>query len=381
MVYMSGDNELEKFIAHDIKEMAMVGSSTHANIMVLADRVPGYATNGKKSGGDWTSTKLFKVHRGLAPSPSTALEDWGERDFGNAKTLTDFVTRSKELAPADRYLLVFWGKGYTWHPGHTLLDTTTKNALDMDELKGALPKLGSIDVVAYDASHMGSVEVAGLWYGKAAAIAFSEDAVVGSSGINYQEVLVQLNVNPSMTENQLAMEISKSATTSSTFSAVTLDTRFENLLHGVNKWSSALVRGLSERPVQVHEKYDVNTNHAKYGKAFHKTKYFATHQTDKDLYDLASNVRDLGINERYGIDAENIKATSKAVMDAVAAAVLHERHTGTASGVHGLTIYHIFCAQSKEGADHAFYDGLDFAVATNWIKFIDMYATAASCTT
>jgi hypothetical protein len=184
-----------------------------------------------------------------------------------------------------------------------------------------------------------------------------------------------------MTENQLAMEISKSATTSSTFSAVTLDTRFENLLHGVNKWSSALVRGLSERPVQVHEKYDVNTNHAKYGKAFHKTKYFATHQTDKDLYDLASNVRDLGINERYGIDAENIKATSKAVMDAVAAAVLHERHTGTASGVHGLTIYHIFCAQSKEGADHAFYDGLDFAVATNWIKFIDMYATAASCTT
>jgi hypothetical protein len=380
MVYMSGDNEREKFIAQDIAEMAIAGSSAHANVMVLEDRVPGYASNGKKSGGDWTSTKLFKVYRGMVPSPATGLEDWGERDFGDAQTLIDFVTRAKELAPADRYLLVFWGKGYTWHPGHSLLDATTHNTLDLDEIKASLPSLGAVDVVAYDAGHMGSVEVAGLWHGKAGAVAFSEGAIVGASGINYQEVLVKLNVNPLMSENELAVEISKSATDSSTFSAVTLDARFDTLLHRVNKWASALVRGLSDRPVQIHEVYDVNTNHANFGQAFRSTKHFASYETEKDLYDLASNVWDLGIKERYGIEDEKLKATSKAVLDAVTGVVLHERHSDAEKGAHGLTIYHISCELSKETADHRFYRNLDFSMATNWVNFIDMYATATGCT-
>ena len=152
-----------------------------------------------------------------------------------------------------------------------------------------------------------------------------------------------------MSENELAVEISKSATDSSTFSAVTLDARFDTLLHRVNKWASALVRGLSDRPVQIHEVYDVNTNHAKFGQAFRSTKHFASYETEKDLYDLASNVWDLGIKERYGIEDEKLKATSKAVLDAVTGVVLHERHSGAEKGAHGLTIYHISCAFKRNG--------------------------------
>jgi hypothetical protein len=55
MVYMSGDNNLEDFIAKDIDlELAPMGSSANVQVLALADRAPGY----DKSHGDWQTTKL-----------------------------------------------------------------------------------------------------------------------------------------------------------------------------------------------------------------------------------------------------------------------------------------------------------------------------------
>ena len=87
---------------------------------------------------------------------------------------------------------------------------------------------------------------------------------------------------------------------------------------------------------------------------------------DKDLYDMAFEIK------RNVTDA-TIKARSQAVMNAVNAVVLHERHVNAYADVHGITIYHISRAAEKD-SDYTYYRGLDFALQTGWDEFLDAYA-------
>ena len=121
MVYISGDNNLEDFVVSDIEsELAPTGSSANVQVVALADRAPGYDT----SRGDWQSTKLFHVTKGMLATSENAVADWGERDFGDKQTLIDFVTWTKANYPADHYALYFWGHGWNWHPGYVMRDET-----------------------------------------------------------------------------------------------------------------------------------------------------------------------------------------------------------------------------------------------------------------
>ena len=62
MLYMSGDNDIEDYVVHDIEqELAPTGSSAKVQVIALADRGPGYDT----SYGDWQTTEFFRV----IPSP------------------------------------------------------------------------------------------------------------------------------------------------------------------------------------------------------------------------------------------------------------------------------------------------------------------------
>src|SRR5690349_14857638 len=145
MVYISGDNNLEPFVISDIEtELAPTGSSANVQVLALADRAPGFDT----SRGDWQTTKLFHVTKGMLATPENAVADWGERDFGDKQTLIDFVTWTKANYPADHYALYFWGHGWNWHPGVVMRDETVSatdndpnllDTLDMDEVKAALP--------------------------------------------------------------------------------------------------------------------------------------------------------------------------------------------------------------------------------------------------
>jgi hypothetical protein len=69
----------------------------------------------------------------------------------------------------------------------------------------------------------------------------------------------------------------------------------------------------------------------------------------------------------------NIKAKSQAVMNAVNAVVLHERHVNAYADVHGITIYHVSKAAQKD-SNYTYYRGLDFALQTGWDEFLDAYA-------
>ncbi len=349
MVYISGDNNLEDYVVPDIEtELAPTGSSANVQVIALADRGPGYDT----SYGDWQTTKLFHVTQGMTAAPENAVADWGERDMGDPQTLIDFVTWTKTNYPADHYALYFWGHGWNWHPGYVMRDDTDNDTLDMDEVKAALPSIGFIDMVGFDGCNMASIEVQMLWHGYATAVAHSQEWV-GNEGIQYDLVLAQLAANPSMTADQVAIATSQSATSDKTWSVVAVDSRFDTLLTAVNDWSVALNSGLA-------------TNRRKYERAFGATRSFWQAPMDKDLYDMAYEIN------RNVTDA-NIKARSQAVMNAVHAVVLHERHVNAYADAHGITIYHISKAAEKD-SNYTYYRTLDFALQTGWDEFLDSYA-------
>ena len=210
MVYISGDNNLEDFVVSDIEtELAPTGSSADVQVVALADRTPGYDT----SRGDWQTTKLFHVTKGMLATPENAVADWGERDFGDKQTLIDFASWTKANYPAEHYALYFWGHGWNWHPDVVMRDETVSatdndptliDSLDMDEVKTVLPSLGFIDMVGYDGCQMASIEVQMLWHGHATAVSHSQEWV-GGEGIQYDLVLAQLAANPNMTADQVAI--------------------------------------------------------------------------------------------------------------------------------------------------------------------------------
>ncbi len=349
MVYISGDNNLEDFVVPDIEtKLAPTGSGANVQVVALADRAPGYDT----SRGDWQTTKLFHVTKGMLATSENAVADWGERDFGDKQTLIDFITWTKSNYPADHYALYFWGHGWNWHPGYVMFDETSNDTLDMDEIKAALPSIGFIDTVGFDGCNMASIEVEMLWHGHATALSHSQEWV-GGEGIQYDLVLAQLAADPSMTADQVAIATTKSASEDKTWSAVAVDGRFDTLLTAVNNWSVVLKNGLSQ-------------NRKKYDQAFTATRSFWQAPMDKDLYDMAYE-----INSR--VSDQNIKSKSQAVMNAVNSVVLYERHVNAYAEVHGITIYHISKATEKD-SDYTYYRStIDFALQTGWDEFLDAY--------
>jgi hypothetical protein len=350
MVYISGDNNLEDYVVKDIEtELAPTGSGAEVQVVALADRGPGYDT----SYGDWQQTLLFHVTPGMTAAAKNAVADWGEKDMGDPQTLVEFVSWTKTNYPADHYALYFWGHGWNWHPGYVMLDDTSADNLDYDEMKAVVPSLGFIDVVGYDGCNMASIEIFDLWHGHATAVSSSQE-YVNWEGLQYDLILAQLSANPGMTADQLAIASTQSATGDKTWSAVAVDSRLTTLITAVDQWSVVLKNGLG-------------ANRRKYDQAFGATRSFWQAPMDKDLYDMAYEIN------RLVTDA-NIKSKSQAVMTAVNGVVLYERHVNAYADVHGITIYHISKASEKD-KDYFYYrDTLDFAAQTGWNEFLDAYA-------
>lgn len=355
MVYMSGDNNLESYLVSDIEtELAATGLGPNVQVVALADRGPGYDT----SYGDWQTTKLFHVTQGMKADSASAVADWGERNMGDKQTLVDFVAWTKANYPAEHYALYFWGHGWNWHPGVVMQDDTdagpmNAGTLEMDEIKAVLPSIGFMDMVGFDGCNMASIEVQMLWHGYATALAHSQEWV-GGNGVEYDLVLAQLAANPNMTADQVAIATSQSATSDKTWSAVAVDGRFDALLKAVDEWSVALNNGLA-------------ANRKKYDRAFGATRSFWQQPTDKDLYDMAYEINRL-------VSDPNIKAKSQAVMNAVNAVVLHERHINAYRDAHGITIYHISKVSEKDSNYTYYRSTLDFALTTAWDEFLNNYA-------
>jgi hypothetical protein len=357
MIYMAGDNNLEPYITSDlVTELAPAGSNADVQIVALADRSPGYDT----SAGDWTGTLIFHVTKNMQPIPANAAVNLGEKDTGNPQTLVDFVSWAKAHYPADHYALVFWGHGWSWRPGFTMLDETSNDTLDPQEIARAISSLGFVDVVAYDGCNMGAIETEALWKGHAQAIAHSEE-FVGADGLEYEKVIPALQANPQTGADELAVLFSQSAqgNKEKTWSAVALDERWNTLETAVDQWAVALKNGLP-------------ANRKAYDQSFNQARSFFQDPAAKDLYDAAFQIK-------ARVKDPVIQARSQAVMDAVRAVVLDEWHVNAYADVHGITIYlptrvSQLDYSTTPGNDFEFYRAnLGFARQTNWDEFLAAY--------
>ena len=192
-----------------------------------------------------------------------------------------------------------------------------------------------------------------LWNGHATTLTGSQE-FVNMDGIEYDVVLNQLNANPNMTADQVAIATSQSTIFEVTWSAMAVDSRYTALRTAVNDWSIAL-------------KNAIPTQKAKIIRGFQNAKSFWQAPTDKDLYDLAKQIN-------AQVTDNNLKAKGTAVMTAVDAIVLHRRFTGSKYNmVHGITITGITRPVEKT-ADWTYYHSLDFATTTGWDEFEDLLA-------
>jgi hypothetical protein len=352
MVYMDGDNNLEKFVTKDIEtELCALGSSTDVNVVCLADRRPGF----DRSRGDWRTTKLYYCTKGMRADAASAAADWGERDMGDRRTLIDFVTWTRAHYPAGDYVLAFWDHGYLWMPdAYNLRDDTSGSYLNDDEQVAAMQAAGPVSVVAWDCCQRQLAEVAANWQPYAQAMAGSE-SWVNWEGIRYDALIDALRETPSLSPQQASDCVASTAGGDGrTFSSVTLDGRFDRLLEAVDDLSAALEEGL---PLYRET----------YAAARKKTQVYSG-GSEFDLWDAA---HDLSVR----VPDPVIKARCAAVMAAVAAdvSVNWKSASRQVRNSHGLAIWWPI---TKAGlnkyapTDFAYYRQMRFSQLTGWDDFL-----------
>lgn len=354
VVFMDGDNDLEEYTVKDLEtELGRVGSTNDVNVIVVADRHPGY----DDAGGDWSQTLLFHVQEGQVGTADGAIADLGERNMGDPQTLAEALTWTGQHFPSDHTALVFWDHGWDWRPGNTLVDESDADALDVDEMGEALAAAGPVDVIGFDACMMASLEVQAIFRPHARAFVGSQD-YVGWDGFEYGEILAALTADPRMDAEDLArvMAESMSQGDSRTVSAVALDLSFDRLVGAVDTLGGALA--------------DAHAEHGPSMKAaWIASQHFSGDMVQRDLYDLA-----LELEARVGDAA--VKRAAQEVMAAVDGALLYEWHRRPYRDAHGITLYwpgheHDRYSRWTSGTDDfAYYRGLPLGVSTRWDDFL-----------
>ncbi len=361
MVYMAGDNDLEKWVARDIgREMAAVGSNADVQVVVLADRSPGYATGY----GDWANTLLFHVTEGMAATPEQALADWGERDMGSPQTLIDFVDRARADYPAERYALFLWDHGWGWWPGNTMVDETSNDYLDMDELRDALEVVGGVDMVGMDTCLPQMIEVQAEFRGFAKAMAGSQDAI-GYTGFAFEHILAGLQADPSMGASALATLAAKSMRRGHdewtvAASAVRLGGRWDALAAAVSDLGWDLASSLRR-------------HRAAYAAARRRSARLpqATYPEVRDLLSVAKKIKARAPSSTVRRDCDR-------VIKALRQTVLYEWHTKAEGDLHGISIFWPAApAPPRRGASFSqwvsfpyYCSQLTFARLTYWSDFL-----------
>jgi hypothetical protein len=253
MVYLNGDNNLEKEILSDFREMATVGSTDQVNIVAQLDRHPGYTQDGEN---DWSDTRRFWIKRGSEPTIQEAEPDFaGEIDMTSGTALRDFVAWARQRFPARRYALIIGSHGEGWryyadrldlgpaeevrrieefdsaasladtsglveviptdadirnHPVRSIThDMTSGGKLYNREMQDALESVlagEQLDLIGFDACLMAMLETAYALRRSANVMVASEENEP-EEGWSYEDILTQLTASPEMDGEELAKEI------------------------------------------------------------------------------------------------------------------------------------------------------------------------------
>lgn len=371
MVYMNADDggsdSLEEFATQDFNEMELVGSTEHVAIVVQLDRIPGYDT----TNDDWAEARRYLItydptYDRSSANPdvtfrSTLLQSLGEVDMGDWRILREFVKWAKIAYPAEHYALVIWDHGsgvndfgrkrgaVQWRG--VSFDDTSDNFITTPQLGLALDAVKPLDIIAFDASLMGMVEIAYEMRGTATYLCASEESPPGE-GYRYDLWLGALKQKPTMTPEELARTIVQvyvndvGKRVDVTEAAIKLN-KMSKLANAVSAFASVLQ--------SYREEYAQSLANAR-----NTTQYYADPDF-KDLYHYAELVY------QY-VPVAPVRAAAQAVMDAVNEAVLLSAYKGdSVANSHGLSI---FLPTPPPPFASTSYLKTSFAKDTNWDEWL-----------
>ena len=228
MMYQDADDPaLERDIMMDLNEMEMIGSTDQVVIVSQVDRYRG----GYSGDGNWDSTRRYLVtyDNDLNNLGSELLMDLGEKNMGDANTLTDFLTWAIKTYPADKHILIMSDHGMGWPGGWSdpnpaqrdrssnapLTSAMKDDIIYLNELEVALDNtiqatgINKFDLIGLDACLMSQMEVYTALEPYAHYAVASEETEPGL-GWAYSAFLSLMVYNPDVTTEEVAANIVES---------------------------------------------------------------------------------------------------------------------------------------------------------------------------
>ena len=359
MIYLDADNDLESAGINDINEMEIIGSSSNVNIVVQADRIPGYDI----SNSNWTTTRRYYITQDSNPILiNSEFNDLGELNMGDPDTLVDFASWAVTKYPAKKYLMVIWNHGGGFRSlsltkGIAQDDTSGKDIITMSELEDALSAISvqmgkNIDIVGMDACSMAMIEVAYQIKDSADILVTSEELEPGD-GWPYDTILAQLAANPTMSPTQLAIDIVDKYIFSYPFKQVTQSAIDLSYMDDLAGQLSSMADSIMS---------DTLTSKDAYLNAAYSSQHYSDYYHDFiDLYDFCNKVY-------YYSNSFEVKAIALIIQQTLSNfAVINSGYNGeSVSGSKGLSIYFPLYKEYDSGN----YGNTNFARDTFWNEML-----------
>lgn len=201
LVYMCGsdDETVSGAYSEKLNEIMNVKYCDDVNVLVQTGGSAKWHTKGVYS--DYT--QRFKADNGKLYLADQSMYS----SMGEYKTLADFLTWGTSNYKADRYMLVLSGPGGGTMNGLAYDELDQNNSLTLEEIAYAISSCGEkLDMVSFDASLMGSIEVA-LEMSMCADYMTAPTDVIGSDEWNYKTVLQYLSDYPETDAAELGKAI------------------------------------------------------------------------------------------------------------------------------------------------------------------------------
>jgi len=192
LLHMGGDNSLSSYIGANIEDMALAGVPSGTQILIQVDtRVDGFK-------------RLM-----LQKNKIVELVSLGKFDSSSGLVIADFITWARRAFPARRYSLIISSHADGWKSSSAL-----RNSLIVDdsaEKKGNIIEIAAyiagaaanfdgsrrpLELLAFDACNMGSIEVAWEFRNCASMTVFSQ-AMVPAAGFPYGKIVKNITTTGS----------------------------------------------------------------------------------------------------------------------------------------------------------------------------------------
>lgn len=403
IMYIAGDNDLEKYAERNIKQLEQIGSNENINILVHFD----YHLKGKSK-----ETKRFYVEKnnllqiGDLPAkdsgdPQNLIEaaDWALRNYpsdyfgivlwnhGTGSCDPQFI--KKNVNPSDFFYLNEENKKISLNRNIEFLsyiqendsdkgicfDDTTRNYLDNKKLAYAfeeiykLRKNEKIDIILMDACLMSAIEIAYLCSKYAKFLTASEEVVLGP-GYNYASTLKLLNkekVNP----YYFALHVVK--TYNLTYAPIANDfTQSAINLNAIEDFTKLFTEFVEI--LMKYKQYDTK-DYIKKTLRLAGSREMVTHFSEPSYIDLKHFLENILLfiaqipKNNFSENKEThfikeIKAIINKLLQAYNKLIIANSHGISIPKASGLHIYF-----PRYGVDHG-YKNTEFSIKTKWLTFL-----------